>query len=263
MFSKIPFEKIENFRDLGGLETADGRTVKTGLLYRSSSLSNASEKDIEKLAELGISQVIDLRSPTEQQNCPNPKIGNAENIPLPIINDAKVGITMDNGMKEMMKQNLLAVFPDVEAAKKFMYKTYFETVIDEFAVEQFSRFAKLLLESDGASVWHCTAGKDRTGTGAVIVYELLGVPKDVIIEDYLYTNACLAEDIEKGAAAAEQTGGKTAGDVLRSLFSVNRGNIEAIYSAIEQKFGGFDNYIRTGLGLDEQFIADFKEKYTE
>ena len=142
---------------------------------------------------------------------------------------------------------------------------YHEFAESDFAAGQYSRFIRLLLKPrEKAAVWHCTAGKDRAGVGAVIIEEILGVERADIINDYLMTNEYLKEEF---AFLTEFVKGQTGSDrrpdneALRYLFGADRDYIEEYYHVIDQKYGSFDRYIRDGLKLAKEDIEKLQSLY--
>ena len=126
------------------------------------------------------------------------------------------------------------------------------------------------LESSSAPVgqkavlWHCTAGKDRAGIASALIEELLGVPRDDIITDYLKTNEYLQGDILfltdfiKKQAGIESD---IADEALRNLLGADEEYIGAYYAAVDEKFGSFDVFVRDGLGLSAEDVARLKALY--
>ena len=169
MSRKIEFEKLRNTRDLGGMKTADGRTIKTGKLIRSGHLIAASEKDQEKLAGL-IDTVVDFRSDRECTERPEPHISGTNYYHIPVLEETKPGVTRDEDSYEEVRKKMLG---EAEIARKYMVRVYGGFVTSEHCRAQYERFIRLLLEDHGKAVlWHCTAGKDRAGFGTVIVQKL-------------------------------------------------------------------------------------------
>ena len=250
----IEFEGLSNTRDLGGMMAADGRCVRDGLLYRSEQLFFATEGDREKLDTLGIGKVFDFRSAPERDEKPDPDIADAENVHLPIIQDVRTGITRGNEGNARMIDMVLSGQMDEETVDQHMQGIYAEFVTEPFAHEQYARFvdgAIAAAQRGKASLWHCTAGKDRAGFATVIVLEALGVGRDSVFADYLQTNECLTETVDKlivmlaGRLPTEASIGP-----LRRFFLADESYLSSAYDAIDERFGTFDAFLEQALGID-------------
>ena len=145
----------------------------------------------------------------------------------------------------------------------------------DYAVKGYAEFVRLLLQGNKkAMLWHCTAGKDRAGTAAVIIEEILGIPREVIIADYLTTNEHLKGELIKLTAFVKQQAGTDAfvkqqagtdsplaDESLRYLFGADEDFIKAYYEAAADKYGSMDGLIREGLGLSDRDREELKEMY--
>lgn len=168
---------IRNIRDLGGITTEDGRTIRPRCLIRSAHLGRASEEDLLFLRkEERLAAVLDLRTNQERLEKPDHAEGFSY-FPIPVIDDLRAGITHEQGAEEKE-------FPDMAFLYRLMV-TRPETQLG---------FARALHQiftwdySRGAILWHCTEGKDRCGMTTALVLEALGVDRDAILRDYLETN---------------------------------------------------------------------------
>ncbi len=168
---------IRNIRDLGGISTEDGRTIRPRCLIRSAHLGSASEEDLQFLRkEERLAAVLDLR--TNQERLEKPDHANGFTcFAIPVIDDLRAGITHEKDAEEKE-------FPDMA----FLYRLMITRP------ETQSGLARALHQiftwdySQGAILWHCTEGKDRCGMTAALVLEALGVSRDAIMRDYLETN---------------------------------------------------------------------------
>ena len=203
---------IRNIRDLGGISTEDGRTIRPRRLIRSAHLGSASEEDLQFLRkEERLAAVLDLR--TNQERLEKPDHANGFTcFAIPVIDDLRAGITHEKGAEEKE-------FPDMA----FLYRLMITRP------ETQSGFARALHQiftwdySRGAILWHCTEGKDRCGITTALVLELLGVDHAVILEDYLKTNIV---NRPKAAAirakVAEERGEEIAESVYRAYLADER-----------------------------------------
>ncbi len=260
---RIELENLNNTRDLGGLMTEDGRTIKHGRLIRSGRLGRGTEEDIRRIGEL-VSAVVDFRSDNEIAESPDPEIPGVENLHIAIIDTIAAGVSRDQKSDEEAFR-MLADNPD--GAFRYMQATYESFVQSESARRGYRQFADLLNEGrEKAILWHCTAGKDRAGFATVIVLEILGADRESIIQNYLRTNELLESEFEEMRRMFFKMTGSDSEETelaLRYMFSARKEYLDAAYDCIEQQYGGFKGYLTTGLGLDEEDIVHMRELYLE
>jgi len=179
-----------NLRDLGGI---GGGIVSKGLFLRSGKLSILSKDEVTGLCnKFGIKCVIDLRTAVESAEFPDPLPDGVEYVQIPLLKDAAVGITRETGsdpmtiLKNLRKQpeKLKAMMPDFKAL-------YTDIVTDEYSRAQLDKVVLRLRENADKGIctlFHCTAGKDRTGIVSMALLKSYGVGDGEIIKDYLRTN---------------------------------------------------------------------------
>ncbi|MFT3893284.1 MAG: tyrosine-protein phosphatase [Anaerolineales bacterium] len=177
MFFLAPRISVE----LGGYQTVDGKTIRWGLLYRSDGLDRLTETDLRRLSAFGLERVIDFRSEYEKSLGADrlPLSGNIQQVEIPILDasTAAVASSRDEFVKKLKSID----------STKFMLETY-TGFVTQFTPE-FRRFFRELESANGLPVlFHCTAGKDRTGFAAALLLRVLGVPQETVMKDYLLTN---------------------------------------------------------------------------
>lgn len=170
MTRHIDFERLHNFRDVGGYPTRDGRTVRWGTLYRSDSLSKLTGADLARFRELGVRTVIDLRYPWE--------IEARGRVP------DEAGVTYHNLSIEHRPYDQAALGPEVEPAR-YLADRYAEVAAD--GIKEIRRALDVIAFGDAPVVIHCSAGKDRTGLLIALVLALLGVSEADIVADFALT----------------------------------------------------------------------------
>jgi protein-tyrosine phosphatase len=250
----LNFEGISNFRDLGGYPTADGHQVKWGVLYRTGTLAHSSNADLEGLEQLNLKTLIDFRSSTEKEQEPNrlpDPVGFAV-IEIPTLDDgnkAMVGEIMERietGNFEGLEPNQMMLDANRQFASTF--------------TPQFRQFVATVKEADGAPiVWHCSAGKDRTGFAAAILLRILGVPQTVIMQDYMASKQHALEARKSQLLMLRLFKGQEAADKLSILMGVEEEWLQAAFEEIDATWGSFDNYVHDGLKLSTADIARLKE----
>jgi protein-tyrosine phosphatase len=251
---KITLQGSPNFRDLGGYEGSDGRHLKWGRLYRSSKLSALSETDIDYVQRLGVTLICDFRQSVERELEPTALWESPTHMVahLPIM----------PGSSQSFLDNLYSGVIDVQDSAGFM-----ETLNRELVATQMPRYAEMfefLLAKDQRMLIHCASGKDRTGFGAALILDVLGVEEDEIVADYLLTNACLPLDEEMERLTAHVTdssGGALAYDVLRPMVEVRPEYILACFEEIRHRYDSKQHFYQAALGLDKEKIERLRENY--
>lgn len=249
----IPMKGTDNFRDLGGYATTDGRTVKWGLLYRSGDLSDLKAKDLNFFEHLKISQVVDFRSREDRDQKPNclPKGDNIETT-NPSVYDPT--ITRKQYRKKL--QSIRAT-DNPEAILIELNRMYVAQFTDSFAVAIKTLAAQP--SSSQAGLYHCSAGKDRTGLMSALFLTILGVPRETIMRDYLASNYYRYARIQRRACLAPLVGIRS--DVARALLEVYPMYLEEAFRTIEEMYGSVEQYIRQGLNISEEKQADIRKQY--
>lgn len=196
----IPFERLHNFRDLGGYRTADGGTVRWETLYRSDSLAKlagADPVDLERFRALDVTTVIDLRYPWEI----------AAKGRLPETED----VSWHNLSIEHRPYDQAEIDPALDPWRYLADR--FAEVAEDGAVELRTAL-EVIAAADGPVVFHCASGKDRTGLLAAVVLALVGVPDEEILADFALTELAterLIADWRASTPAANSAGRATAG----------------------------------------------------
>ena len=256
----LPVTGLHNTRDLGGLRTADGRAIRPGKLIRSGHLYDAKGDDLQRLAPL-VDTVVDFRTPKEREEKPDPALPGVTNLHLPIVDTLTAGLSRE---READKAMFARLARDPEGAREYMRTTYRNFVTGDFALSQYSRFIRVLLEPhERAVLWHCTAGKDRAGFATVLLLRLLGVEEDAVLADYLLTNECQRETVNALIAmvSRQMQLPASAEEAVRVMFSADESYLRAADQATAERFGGFDGLARDGLGLTADEIQALRERY--
>ena len=257
----LPFEKLNNVRDLGGMPAQDGRKIRDGKLIRSGHLADLTDSDRGILSEL-IGDVVDFRSRKERNRQPDLEIPGVKYHHIPVVDDLTAGITRE---EEADKTAVAMLLLRPVEAREYMCHMYTNFVNSEYGVSQYGAFLRLLRQPHRKAVlWHCTAGKDRAGIGAVLIEEILGVSRQEIIEDYLLTNVHLEEDIHLLSAMVkkkERTDSPLADESLKYLFGADEEYILSFYREAEKKYGSMEDFLRGRLGVTEEDRAAMQEMY--
>lgn len=245
---QVSLQGAVNFRDLGGYATADGHHVRWGSLYRSADISKLTPADLDTLNARHIRCDVDLRGVAESAQAPDRLNPGTDYILCPAGSDSV----------NTMFQHLAGM---TAGGDSLMLAFYGNTTYLTARYKPF--FGKLLTVPAGeALLFHCTAGKDRTGIAAALLLYALGVPYATIRQDYEATNVYRAPDNER-MVRAMVTGARISEPVARALMSANGIYLDATFAAIRAQYGSVDRYLAEQLGLDKNTLMTLRQKYLE
>jgi len=232
-----------NFRDLGGYLGAGGRPVRWRRLYRSDHLGGLTDADRQALQALGIRRAFDFRGVDERAAAPY-------DLPGLVQHPLSIEPTVAQRIHDLMDQGR-AFTPDLAA--EFMRELYRGLVEDQS--HRYAEFFEHLRASDDPVVFHCTAGKDRTGFAAALILLALGVPREQVMQDYLLTNELYRHPPLRGAGLPS--------DALRVLWRVQPEFLQAALNGIDAHAGGMDGYFQHRLGLGPDQREELAQRYLE
>ena len=255
--AKLMLEGGCNFRELGGYPTADGRRVRTGQLYRSGVLSYLTAADQQRLGELGISAICDLRHAQERSSEPT-RWGHGKvhmltwDDPLDL---ATVGAFADISSPDQARAKMLTLYRNMP----------------EWLAPRLRGLFRYLVCKPGPVLFHCSAGKDRTGLTAALLLSMLGVSAEQVMVDYLATNE--ETDLEAfisrqrranlGVASLNHPIFTVPEAARRQLFRADPDYLEAALAVIYNRPGGMQGYISRYLGLDPSMRATLAARLLE
>ena len=231
----IPLAACFNLRDLGGYSGHGGRVVRWATVYRADGLHRLPAEECAELADLGIRMVVDLRTPAELETSPSFCHDGIEVLHLPVLREtwgpAGTTVGLDDDPVE------------------FLGARYME-MAEEGASAIAATLELIASEARRPLVFHCAAGKDRTGITAAVLLGLLGVADDVILDDYELTSALytprriaeLAEDLRRHSVPEDR---------VRWLLEARRPVLAKALRHLHHRWGGFDNYAVDRLGLPD------------
>lgn len=243
MTRHLDFEGIENFRDFGGYDTACGRGVKRQVLYRSAHHAAATPADLERLAAMGVSVVVDLRRSTERQRDPSRRHDGFEG--HVIEND--LGVPHDPWAEALKTSDLSPAFFRNDALAFYRAAPHEDRHIDLF-----SRYFHALAAAPGPVLVHCAAGKDRTGMLCALTHHIAGVSDDDIYADYLLTNdeARIARRLPWLVGFVEETCGRTPSEAAaRVAMTVDADYLKTAFGVMTETHGSIDGYLEEALGV--------------
>ncbi|MGW4353911.1 tyrosine-protein phosphatase [Nocardia sp. NPDC004582] len=232
----IRLDGAANFRDIGGYRTSDGRTVRTGVAFRSNRISGLTDADLAKLVTAGVTLDVDLRNGSERGSAPDRVPAGAQYKVADVVSfDSGVSfhefpvITLGRAVVD----GFVAGSSDIKQSIGYPFMVNFHGSDVAFG----TLLRSIAGNTGGATLYHCTSGKDRTGWATAVLLTLLGVPRDVVNADYLASNT------ELGDPQAVQLSW-----------------LEAAFNEMDRLYGSFDRYVRDGLGLDQATIDALRAK---
>nr|WP_232523442.1 tyrosine-protein phosphatase [Nocardioides sp. MAH-18] len=238
----------DNFRDVAGpgdgYPTVAGRRVRRGVFFRSNELQ-LTDADAATLAGLGITTIHDLRGALEVEAHPDVAVPGATWVHVEVS-----GIPME----------MVSGLADVDAALRVMREVYVAFVRSPEARASYARLLTDLATAPLPQLFHCTAGKDRTGWAAALLLELAGVDRETILADYLLTNDVSSATREKYLALIAEHLGADEVAVYEPTMVVEPGYLDAAYAAVAEDFGSVDGYLRSGLGLADDVLAELRAR---
>ncbi|BDR55897.1 tyrosine-protein phosphatase [Xylocopilactobacillus apis] len=259
-----------NFRDIGGYITKDGKSTKWGMMYRGDQIHNAEDSGIKYLQQLSIKTIIDYRSNDEVNKYPNRVIN--ENIVTynmdPSAHTAEVAAQFASS-KDHEDVNLIDNIikqknnGELKSNQETVLKEYRNFVKSKKSQEVYGRMLKIARNPNNvAIIQHCRGGKDRTGYGIMLLLGILGVPKDIIIKDYMLTKTNRTERNEaKMNRYRKITDDQQVLEHLYALIDTKEEFIEESINTIENEYGNFISYAKKELKLNDRDISDLQQLY--
>lgn len=256
----LPIQHGNNFRDLGGYATDDGHTIKWGRLIRSGHLNTLDQQDLVTLNHLNIKYDLDFRAPDEITAQPDRVPAGATHKALPVFQT-------DETDASHSQEQIMADYSDrPDAGYEHMLTVYHDMVTTDQAKQSYQTFFDQLLgNSDHTAVlFHCTAGKDRTGMGAAFLLSALNVDRPTIIRDYLLTNSVTKKYVDGRIKKMKQSGLPDA--FTKNMFALSTVSPDYINTALQEidsQYGDVKNYLHSYLGISDEQMKDLQKLYLD
>lgn len=264
----IPVEGIVNARDLGGYQVPGGLSVNTAKLIRAAHLAEATDADIAYLDSLPVALVVDFRTDMEMKGKADRDIPGAKYVHLPIDVSGSSRITAEEknslagGQKFDVRDIVVyAAFNEkAQALVEAMYPTLF---FNPDCQRQFASFFRLVLETEnGAIVYHCSQGKDRTGVASALLLAALGADRETIVADFDATNRVYENDVKEYSQRVIAKGGTEKElAVVKAFLGCNTENFIKALDAAREEYGSLENYLKGPIGLSDADFKTLRDRY--
>lgn len=248
----LPLERGSNFRDIGGYRGAGGRHVAWGRIFRSGAQPMLSDDDYRLIDGLGLTTIVDLRSLEERSVAPD------------LLDDRTGALFLSNDYS--MKPLFAAKDRGPDEAR------YAGTELT--LAPQFRALFKRMLAADGATLYHCSAGQDRTGVATALILSALGVDRQTILADYQLSTALRRPQYEMPqldpalypgnpiVAYYVAAQARPGGPVAEPLYTSNgRSHLATFFDYLDRQYGGVDAYLQSQLGIGPDAIQRLRELY--
>lgn len=256
MSSTSPFKDIRNFRSLSSAGKVNGKSLLDHRFYRCASLCHASKQSLESLyRDYHIRLIIDLRTKEEVEAKPDPEIKGVKHLHIPVMAESNNGVNR-NGDHHPSYAERVATYSELE-------ETYKKLGSGPYSLKQFGKVIKACLDlEEGAVLWHCSAGKDRTGMVAYLLLSLFGYPKKLIFDDYLLTNGEAKRFAWKmGYKAYRTTHDRKLAHKVWRMSIANKRYLEAFDKAIIETCGSLDSFFKNYCGISKEGIEAYRQRY--
>ena len=253
----IVLRHAKNYRDIGGIKTTSGKTLRKCMLIRGTALSKLTEKDVIRLKhEYHLRTIIDLRTRKEASEKPDKQIEGVSYHLMPVFDEAVIGISHEKRVKSIKS---LVALPSMELL--------YENMVNPENLPNITAVLKkiLLLPAEEFSVaFHCSAGKDRTGVIAALLLSYLGVDRNDVIDDYLYTNK--GRRIKANFAYIGSVilkGNRSFARKVKNYILAEEVYIQASLKSIEKTYGSLEKYFEKELSFSDEEVRQIKDKFLE
>jgi protein-tyrosine phosphatase len=258
----IPSTTVANLRDLGGTPLPGGRSVRSGLLFRSGQLDRMDAASDPSVAALGLRTVVDFRTRAEREARPDRLPEGGRLLLADVLADQ-----VDSGrMPAAARLRRLLADPAVaerelgggRGGEMFadIYRTFVTT---DSARSSYRAFLNEVADPDaGPLLFHCTAGKDRTGWAATVVLTLLGATQEVVEAEYLSVNAAVREAFAPLVEGFTLQGGQP--ETALSIIGVVPEYLAAALDEVDARYGSMEKYVREGLGVTSAALERIRER---
>lgn len=253
---RVDFKKAVNFRDIGGIKTMDGKTVRWGKVFRSDNLSKIKSREFDKFNDLNIKTVYDLRTDHEIE-------GKEDHLPAGVRYVHAPTVADNEGQIAQLRAKVIGGEINEEEARAQTLSFYKETVTVNLATLKPTLLQ--IVNSDEPVLYHCSAGKDRTGIVSALILSVLRVDRETIVKEYLLSNyyrRAKTEKLLRKAKMAKVIKPKMDLKAIEVFMTVDESYIRAVFDVIDKEYGGIDKFIQNQLGIDDAMRERIVKRFT-
>lgn len=244
----MDIENSPNFRTLSGIQNKEGKKIKDGIIYRSGNFSKLTPNDITKFDALHITTIVDFRNDDEIKKDPD-FIPSGQQIET---KRATIGSINSKEMGQFMKVLMAPTFKETQVDSLMIAANagFAESIKD------FKPFFDEISKKETVVLFHCTAGKDRTGVASSLLLHILDVSDEEIMKDYLRSNEAIAKtDLGKYKSYGIPE------ERMAKLMGVKSVYLEAAWAGIIKKYGSIDKMLLIEFGIDQKIKNQIKDKF--
>lgn len=245
---RLPFAGATNFRDLGGYATRHGGVTRWGKVFRSDGLQHLTDDDIADYAKLGLRVVYDLRRDDERERLPN--------------RVASVGLCIMTPVTEAGIEPFDRAGAVNQRAGERLLRTMYGHMLEHSGRVIGTMFGGLANETGLPAMFHCHAGKDRTGVVAALLLEALGVERETVLDDYELTATYRRREHQNESFERMVEGGM-APEAAAGVLGAPRWAMEETLAQLDDQFGGIEAYLLGPAGLAIDTISRLRRQLVE
>ena len=263
----IDLDNVVNARQLGGYLCKDGRRIKDQLLLRTSQLSDISDETVKSLSEkYHVKHMIDFRMDSEKEGKPDRMIDGIQYTHISVFEPDLYDEALRNKLGKIVRSEDDEFQKMIQCAKLGVnFKMYHDILLSERAQKGYSQFFDILLnQGDGAVLWHCTYGKDRTGIASALLLYALGADEDTIRQDYVLSNEYYQNKIDELTRKAEEMDcDENVLKEIKASAGVNEEYLESTFNSVKEEYGSIHDYLNHQLGVSDEDMKKLQDKYLE
>lgn len=256
----INLEGTTNTRDIGGYQTGDLRTLRHGQIIRSENLSRLTANDFQKLEDIGVKTVIDLRTMREHEKAPTEWLGEHP----PRFHHFPVGDADNDWFKAQSRLMNKSRFSEEQSLEHM--KDGYRMIAQEGPASYQKLMDVVLDEANWPILIHCNAGKDRAGIAVTLILEAIGVDRETIMQEYLLTNE-LGRSADKAALLARQSKKNSrnnrgpSASAWYPIVGVHSEMLETFYASVDEEYGSMEAFLDE-LGVDQEARSELTSSLT-
>ncbi|WP_371615577.1 tyrosine-protein phosphatase [Streptomyces sp. NBC_00454] len=259
-----PATTVANLRDLGGTPLSGGRTVRPGLVLRSGQLDRLDVDSDPAVAALGLRTVIDFRTDAERADHPDRVPAGARLLIADALADkmssGPAGMPVAAQLKDLLSDPAVAEEHLGGGKAQALFGGVYRSLVSSGSAQ--ASYRTLLTEladpQSGPLLFHCTAGKDRTGWGATVVLSLLGADDETLMSEYLSVNPAVRQAFAPMIEGFTAAGGDP--DIALALIGVFPSYLEAAMDEVNTRYGSMEKYVREGLGISDETVEALRAR---